>query len=256
MGEKQIRLITRGDDCGSNKTANQAILEAVERGILKNVSLMAVCEAIEDAAVLFAGRKDVCFGIHSTITAEWDHVRWGSILPASQVASLVDHRGHFFQTVEELGKNVPKLEEVMAELQAQLELLRKLGFHITYADEHMGFRSVIQDFDVTFDQWCKREGLINYHPFLNRLPHGDKSVGDPVDHFIRDLSLADSGQYLIVGHPAYDNEEMRLLGHDGYSGEQVAVGRHWERLIYTDSRVINFFQNGSVVPIRYDEAVS
>ena len=46
----RIRLITRGDDCGSNHTANVAIRAAFEHGILKNTSIMVPCAAVEEAA--------------------------------------------------------------------------------------------------------------------------------------------------------------------------------------------------------------
>ncbi|HAA77607.1 TPA: hypothetical protein DCE37_21050 [Candidatus Latescibacteria bacterium] len=35
-----IRLITRGDDAGSNVTTNRAIRDACVNGVLRNVSLM------------------------------------------------------------------------------------------------------------------------------------------------------------------------------------------------------------------------
>ncbi|MDP4171093.1 MAG: hypothetical protein Q8906_10835, partial [Bacillota bacterium] len=81
------------------------------------------------------------------------------------------------------------------------------------------------------------------------------AVGDPVDTFIHQLNLAESGQYLVIGHPAYDNEEMRLLGHEGYTSEQVAVDRHWERLMYSDPRILKYVKNNGVKPIRLDEAL-
>lgn len=254
VSENRIRLITRGDDCGSNKTANQGIREAVDKGILKNVSVMACCEDIEDAAAIFAGKKEVCFGVHTTMNAEWDHVRWGPVLPISKVPSLVDARGHFFQTVEAFAENTPQLDEVMAELQAQLQRLRDLGFHITYADQHMFYGSVIKDFDKVFDNWCNREGLINCGHYYNFLPAVKEAEGDLVDTFIRQLDRAPSGQYLVIGHPAYDNEETRSLGHEGYTAEQVAVGRHWERLMYSDPRILEYVKNNGVTPIRLDEA--
>jgi hypothetical protein len=264
MTETRIRLITRGDDCGSSHTANQAILEAVDRGILKNVSIMACCEAIEEAAALFAGKKEVCFGLHATMNAEWDNVRWGPVLPISQVPSLVDESGHFFQTVKAFSANSPNVDEIMAELQAQLNRLRELGFHVTYADQHMGFGSVIKDFDILFDNWCKREGLINaLHFKAQRLtgiykflkPGVGEVIGDPIDNIILELDRTEPGQYLIVGHPAYDNEEMRVLGHEGYTSEQVAVGRHWERLLFSDPRIVGYVKNNGVTPIRFDEAL-
>jgi hypothetical protein len=38
MSQARIHLITRGDDCGSNHSANVAIMEAFKRGILRNTS--------------------------------------------------------------------------------------------------------------------------------------------------------------------------------------------------------------------------
>ncbi|MBW7458257.1 hypothetical protein K0U00_29885, partial [Paenibacillus sepulcri] len=61
------------------------------------------------------------------------------------------------------------------------------------------------------------------------------------------------GSYVLVGHPAYDNEEMRTLGHFGYDGETVAREREWERRIFTDPRVLSFCQLNGIVPARYDE---
>jgi predicted glycoside hydrolase/deacetylase ChbG (UPF0249 family) len=42
-----MTLITRADDCGSSHSANIGILQAIEGGILKNISLMAPCDFIE-----------------------------------------------------------------------------------------------------------------------------------------------------------------------------------------------------------------
>lgn len=97
MSGRPVYLITRADDCGSNATANRAIMKTCDQGIVKNVSRMACCHAIEEAARLFAGRDDICFGLHGTLNAEWDNVKWGPIMPTERVPSLVDERGHFWR---------------------------------------------------------------------------------------------------------------------------------------------------------------
>ena len=66
----RIHLITRGDDLGTNHSANAAIREAYETGILRNASLMAGCPAAEEAAELLAGERGLCVGLHSTLNAE------------------------------------------------------------------------------------------------------------------------------------------------------------------------------------------
>ena len=92
---QNIRFITRADDLGSSYSANQAIEQVVDAGFIKNVSIMACAPAIEDAAQRLAHRKDVCFGMHTTLNAEWDRVKWGPVLPSEQCKGLVDQNGCF-----------------------------------------------------------------------------------------------------------------------------------------------------------------
>ena len=117
---------------------------------------MVNCQFIEEAAEMFLD-QDICFGIHATINAEWDNVRWGPVLPIEEVPSLVDRDGNFFQTTQALHENNPRLEEVMAELKAQLDKARELGFDIKYADMHMGFGWVIDGLDEKFNIWCQKK---------------------------------------------------------------------------------------------------
>jgi hypothetical protein len=77
-----------------------------------------------------------------------------------------------------------------------------------------------------------------------------------VEQLIARLEAAPPGQYVLVAHPAYNNDYMRTLGHDGFPGEQVAAEREWERLLFTDPRVLECCRTHSVQPIRYDEADS
>lgn len=248
-----IRLITRGDDCGSNHTANLAIREAFQHGLLKNTSLMVPCAAIEEAAEMLADEKALCCGLHCTITAEWDRVRWGPVLDPTLVPALVDDHGHFLQTTHALKERQVPVEQVMAELQAQLDRARALGFDVRYADQHMVFGWVTDGLEEAIDEWCNREGILNARHYGGRLP--DIQVeGDPVERLIACLDAAPSGQYLIVGHPAYDNKEMRALGHEGYPGSTIGPERDWQRRFFTDPCILEYCETHDVVPIRYDEA--
>ncbi|MBN1136507.1 MAG: ChbG/HpnK family deacetylase [Anaerolineae bacterium] len=246
-------LITRGDDAGSNHTANVAILEAYQNGILKNTSVMAPCAAIGETAELLAGQRGLCCGLHCTITAEWDHVRWGPVLPPERVSSLVDVHGHFFQTTRAVREHGAGVDEIMAELQAQLDRARALGFDIRYADKHMAFERVADGLGEAFDAWCEREGLVNSR-FFQGLPRISVE-GDPVEQVIARLEAAGPGRYVVVGHPAYDNDEMRALGHEGYPGEVIGPERDWQRRMFTDPRIIRYCRENGVRPSRYDEAL-
>jgi len=254
MTTTRIRLLTRGDDLGTNHSANAAIREAFERGILRNASLMACCPAAQEAAEMLAGETDLCVGLHSTLNAEWDNVRWGPVLLPERVPSLVDARGCFFQTVRALAEHRPDLDEVLEELQAQLDRARALGFDIQYVDQHMAWGRAVEGLDERYARWCEREGILPHYLYHRPLPRAG-SEGDPVEQLLVTLQAAEPGQYAIVGHPAYDDAEMRALGHAGYPGEQVAREREGQRLIFVDPRVLRYCREHGVVPIRYDEAV-
>jgi predicted glycoside hydrolase/deacetylase ChbG (UPF0249 family) len=249
----RIRLITRADDAGSNSSANYGTKECMEAGFLKNVSLMAVGSAIEEAADLFSSHKDICFGLHTCLNAEWDTVRWGSILPPKEVPSLLDSTGNFFATTRALHENRPNIDEVFRELNAQLERLQGLGFSIRYADMHMGWGWVVPNMGSLFAEWCAEKNILDYTP-LHRDLRGFRLAEDPIPPLIQALEQAEAGQYAIVAHPAYDNEEMRALGHTGYEGTRVAWERERERRIYTDPRIREYCRTNGVTSIRYDEA--
>lgn len=249
----RIRLITRADDAGSNSSANWGILEATDAGFLKNVSVLVPGPAIEEAALFFTDLPDLCFGLHTCLNAEWESVRWGSVAPASKVSSLLDSTGHFFNTTQALHQNQPRMEEIFLELDAQLERGKSLGFHFTYADAHMGWEWVLPGLKEQFDVWCTERGLLNYAPRSQWL-QGFVLEEDPIPPLIACLERTPPGQYTLVGHPAYDNEEMRGLGHKGYPGERVAWERERERQLFMDTRLFQYCYTQGIRPIRYDEA--
>ena len=95
-----LRLLVRSDDAGSCASANAAIAEACDAGVVRNVSVMACGPALDEAAALFAGRDDIAAGLHVTLNAEWasDAACWKPVLPREQVPSLVDENGFFWRT--------------------------------------------------------------------------------------------------------------------------------------------------------------
>lgn len=253
MPTPSIRLYTRGDDLGSAISANRAFCEAFEKGILRNASAMFCTPHIEDAAARLASEKRLCVGLHMTMNAEWDRVRWGPVLPPAKVPSLVDKNGHFFKTTKELHERNPSEAEVCAELQAQLDKGRRLGFTVSYADSHMGWPWVIPGFTERIARWCEKEGLLYSESRMKGLPKVEH-VGDPVEQLIAKLEAAEPGDYMVVGHPAYDNAEMRTLGHSGYEGDKVATGREWERRLFSDPRIVAYCRDKGVQPTRFDAA--
>ena len=260
-GAKQVRLITRGDDLGCARSLNRATMECFKRGILKNVSVLAATPYVEEAAKMMAKEKGVCFGLHCDLTSEWDNVKWGPVAPREKVPSLVDGKGYLFQTNDAVRASA-KADEALIELQAQLDKLRSLGFDIRYADTHMGTVNVVPGLPEKFGEWCRRNRLIDTRQIGGRLnlprisPIDRKHPGDYVADVMNALKTAADGEYLIVGHLAYDDAEIRNLGHPGYLGTSVAHNLNWERLAYVDPRIVKFVRENDVQAIRYDETAA
>jgi chitin disaccharide deacetylase len=254
----RIRLITRGDDLGCARSLNRAVKECYEKGLLKNCSVLAASPYVEEAAQLLAKAKGLCFGLHCDLTSEWDNVKWGPVAPREQVPSLLDSKGYLHQTNDAVRANA-KADEALLELQAQLDKARRLGFDIRYADLHMGTVQFVPGLADRFGEWCRQNRVIDTRRVGGRLalprssPIDRRHPGDYVLDVINALKTAAAGEYLIVGHLAYDDAEIRTLGHPGYPGVAVAHNLNWERLAYVDPRIVKFVKENGVQPIRYDE---
>lgn len=98
------KLIVRADDFGSARAANAAILEAVRAGYLvRNVSCMAPGPYLDegaDALAALAHRVDI--GLHLTVNAEWDPIKWAPCAPPEKIPALLNEKGAFYPSGEEL----------------------------------------------------------------------------------------------------------------------------------------------------------
>lgn len=249
MSTPRLRLITRGDDAGSCSAANRAVLEACERGIARNASLMVPGPAFAETARLFAGRPEICLGLHVTLNAEWQAVRWGPVLPPERVPSLVDDRGHFLPSPRHLRDRGFVLEEAVAEAQAQLDRARALGVEIAYLDEHMGV-GWLPGLRECLAALAEREGLVDAHPFSS-LAAVESEAEDLVSMWLVWIDAAPPGTYVLVTHPGIDEEEMRQFGDEP---GVVARERDAERRALTDPRLAEALRERGVEIVRYTDA--
>jgi len=246
------RIITRADDYASSHSANLAITAAVEAGFIKNVSIMAPGPYLAEAAQLLAHRKDICFGFHMTLNAEWDHVRWGPVTAKEQVPSLVDQAGYFYQHPSLFQHHPPSLEEILTECDAQLDKLTAAGFNISYADSHMLPERFIPGLQGELDHWMEAKGLINHRYYYNFFP-GDVPSG--IESFERALGSLTDDQYFFLSHPALYSEEMVQCGNAEVDGEELARGRDQEASFLTRNDLNEISERWGFRAVRYDEAV-
>lgn len=251
-----IRLVTRADDAGLNRTSNRAIRSTVRDGIVRNISLMAPAPAIQDAAETLLEFSDtVDFGLHVTLTSEWDGVRWGPVSPSADVPHLVRRDGTFHLLVEELAAAAPPTDELMAEVRAQYDVLTKLGFTISYLDEHMLVGSV-GAFADALESFATERGLVCDRSLRasGRLvpPPGWDGPGEHPGTELADfLSGLGPGTYLLFGHPATKEEEMLMVRTPGGRPGEVAARRNRDRRMFMDIEIVDYCENVGINLVRY-----
>ena len=258
-----IRLLTRGDDMGSFRTANRAIKDAFQQGILRNTSLMVPAPFFAEAAQMCCEMPDLCVGLHATINCEWHEVRWGPVLGADKVPSLVLADGTFYKDTVDLYQHHVRNEEIMAELEAQLARARDAGVRIQYIDIHMcfdwfdGLQPLLQDF-------ARREGLFlaawqgtGEDLPLADLPESHGSFDDPVEELLARLdniepSMVDK-PYWYVMHPCYNDEEIAHVTCGNQHPGETATQRDIDRQLLMDPRLVAYCAQRGVQLTQYCE---
>lgn len=254
-----ISLITRADDLGSSHAANLAIAGAAVTGeYIKNVSCMAVGPLIEEGAGLLKDNRHICFGMHATLNAEWDLIKWGPISPPDEVASLVSPEGAFFSDPSLFVAHPPNLDQVLREYDRQLDLLTALGLDIQYVDSHMFPELFVQGLSQAMSTWARQKGLIDhihYYRFPSRMePRLNSSFETSLAAATAWLDTLVDGGYFSVMHPAKYSREMLLCRNSRVPAGSVAVIRDVEYQLLLSRRLEKYCEEHSIERVRYDEA--
>lgn len=135
--EDGAELVIRCDDVGMCHSVNMAIRKLIASGIPFSASVMIACPWYREAVEILRDQPQVSVGIHLTLNSEWEHYKWGPVLGANEVPTLVDEHGHFYSTEADFSAAGVDLREVERELRAQIERARQAGLEIDYLDYHM-----------------------------------------------------------------------------------------------------------------------
>jgi len=239
--EAEIRLILHGDDAGMCHDANLGIKKAMEQGILRSASIMMPCPWARDMVRYAVDHRDWDFGIHLTLTSEWDSYRWGPVSNPRDVSSLLDEEGCFFKDERSVAAYAhPK--EVEREIHAQIDLAERWGLHPKHLDNHMGslftrpewveifYRIAVERgippllADLTEEELHEinpaldvgsldsLKGLRSVFPVLrsfSAVQHG--SLEEKRSFFMQRVSSLKPGLHEIILHPACPNPELRAV---------------------------------------------
>lgn len=223
-----LRIVFRADDAGSCVSANMAIERVVREGPVRNVSVMACGPALEDAAQRLAG-LDVCIGLHVTLNAEWEAVKWGPTAPVEAVPTLLEPgSAHFTDAPQVLHARGFDLNEAVREVRAQLDALRRCGLAPAYIDEHMGV-GWLPGLRERLELLAQEEGLLYASALALRglcASYGDGR--NILEGWVEALQDAPPGDYLVVAHPGLLRPDMEAFALSGQPRGEVAQERQME----------------------------
>jgi len=210
--ERPKQLLIRCDDVGMSHTVNMAVRELIETGVPFSTSVMVPCPWFLEAAAILRANPQIGIGIHLTLNSEWEHYKWGPVVGAAKVPSLVDESGYFFASEAEFAANDVDLDEVEIELRAQIERAVAAGIRVDYLDYHMLTAVSTPELRSIVERLASEYGL-----GLSRY-FGEASVSiwdappeDKLSSLLDHVRNAQPGLNLLVIHLGMETPEMSAM---------------------------------------------
>ncbi|SHN34819.1 chitin disaccharide deacetylase [Gracilibacillus kekensis] len=123
-----MNILFNADDFGLTRGVSDGIIQAHKNGVVSSTTLMMNGIATDYAVNIAKRTPSLKVGIHLTLT-------WGKPLH-SNVSSLIDAQGYFIFTNQFRDFNLPDINEVKKEWQAQIEAFLQTGLTLHHIDSH------------------------------------------------------------------------------------------------------------------------
>jgi predicted glycoside hydrolase/deacetylase ChbG (UPF0249 family) len=254
--DDKIRLVVRADDFGFSHASNMALQRILEEGKLTAASVIVNTGWLDETVEILKKHPHVSVGVHVCLNSEWVPYRWGPVLPAKEVPTLVDEWGHFFGTRKEMMAHEPNLDEVEKEIRAQVELALRKGLKVSYMDHHMSaavntpqmrerFVKVAKEKGLGISRWFgERQGPIVYNVEPEK----------KTDFLIGELEkLKEPGLYLIVCHTVIKTPEVEVLRDLNVTGpKNMAEHRQAECDMLCSPRLKQVIKEKGIELVGYD----
>ncbi len=259
MPKDEIILITRADDMGYTHTGNLAVMECLGNGFIRSAAILVIAPWFEEAAKLARENPQFCYGIHLGLIGEWRGYRWRPVLPYSEVPTLVDEDGFFWQSPREFWGHNPNVEEIEKEFTAQIDLAKRKGVPISYLDSHY-----VMPYNERYRPIMERLGekyglpvscLLGEHELhdfgIYHVPPNEKEKS--LEQVLRSLT---PGVHLLIAHPGLASMENDALVHsepEHVQPEGVGRMRAAETVAYTSPRIKQLVGDLGIKLMSYSE---
>lgn len=225
-------LILHADDVGVSHAVNDATITAMEKGCVNSASIMVPCPWFVEIASYAREHPGTDFGLHITLTSEWNNYKWAPVTPAQQVPTLINKQGFLFATTDSVQK-FADAAQVEEEIRNQVKRAIQFGIDPTHLDAHMfaafskvdflkAYVKVGREFKIPVFLPRELESHLNlkFDTVLTKnevvvdsvvtiLPEQMKSGA--ADFYPKALrNLAPGLTYFII-HTSHDNDEMRAV---------------------------------------------
>lgn len=153
-----------------------------------------------------------------------------------------------------------KIDEIEQEVRAQIEMVLNRIPHVTHLSTHMGCLSFSEATRELLERLAKKYDLYiipSVNSGVNSFPlwSGSKvSKSDKLKNLISGIESLNSGTYLIIEHPAFDDTETRRMGHIGY--ENVAEDREGVTYSFTHETVKEIIKEKNIELISYRNLIN
>ena len=235
-------LIINADDFGMWHDQNEGVMTGLKEGVFTSSTILVTCPWFEEAAEFARKNPAADLGVHLTLTAEWDAYKWGPVLGARAVPSLVDERGYLWQTVAQVYEHA-RLDEAEAELRAQIEKAVAAGIDVSHLDSHMGTLQLRVDYHEIYARLAnecrvpirlasrRRIGTEGMGTILDQLNafgvvtpdhlvfYGPSKVEETESYWTNLLRTLKPGVTEILCHPALARDELKSCARDAFQRE-------------------------------------
>lgn len=230
---KEAKLvILHVDDLGVSHAENAASISAMEKGCINSASIMVPCPWFMEIAQYAKNHPERDFGLHITLTSEWNNYKWGPVSPIQSVLSIVNKKGFLYSSVDSV-KLMARANEVEEEIRNQVKRALQFGIKPTHLDAHMftairkldflqAYMKVGREFKIPV--FIPREAEEQLKLSLDRIVTKQDVIVDHVvtvmpenmknnvnEFYVDSFRNIKPGLTYYIIHTAYDDNEMRAV---------------------------------------------